>query len=165
VPGGGLFADAVRTAQRQAGLDDGLAHRLAIDAMSQMGAVFAALEPALVPVARADEWPALWGSGRVPLWDARELKGGHPAIAESWNVTSDSLALHLATRLEAEALVLVKPADAPEDVSLPELARLGLVDAAFPTMADAFRGSIALIGPAADGRLAEALRPVHGRAA
>jgi aspartokinase-like uncharacterized kinase len=61
---------------------------------------------------------------------------GNPEIAESWDVTSDSLAAWLARRLDADKLILVKSCPVPEGEPSPEeLRRLEIVDAAFPEFA------------------------------
>lgn len=147
VPGGGALADAVRATQAALGFPDPLAHRLALDAMAGMARIFAALEPRLaVTEAPGDALAA----GRVPVWDPSGLEGGHPEIPESWDVTSDSLALWLATHLDARACLLVKSADPPPGAGPAELARAGLVDAAFPGFASRFPGRIALRGPRGD---------------
>jgi aspartokinase-like uncharacterized kinase len=157
VPGGGLFADAVRQAQRLAGFDDVLAHRLAIDAMGQMAHVVAAASPTLKVVADATAIRAALEDGLVPVWQPSGLRAGHPAIEESWDVTSDSLALWLAAELGAASLVLVKSADPLPNASPEELASCGLVDAAFPKLARRFRGRITVHGPAAGDDLSQAL--------
>ena len=71
VPGGGLFADAVRQAQALAGFDDRLAHRLALDAMDHLGEILAAgargssrARPS--PISRRSTPPAGRRSGRRP---------------------------------------------------------------------------------------------------
>lgn len=148
VPGGGSFADAVRTAQVADGFDDAQAHRLALDAMGRMAALFATLEPRLVVARTLDECRRLLGAGRTPVWDPAMLRPGHPDIAESWDVTSDSLALWLARQVGAEACILVKSAERPAKTSPDDLAALGLVDAAFPAYARHFPGRIEIRGPA-----------------
>jgi aspartokinase-like uncharacterized kinase len=142
VPGGGVFADAVRTAQRLTGFDDALAHRLALDAMGRMAEVLASLEPRLTVAASLEAIGHAHVSGRMPVWDPAALKEGRPGIPESWSVTSDSLALWLAAEIGAERLVLVKSAPAPADASPEALAASGLVDAAFPAFARRFSGEI-----------------------
>lgn len=144
VPGGGPFADAVRAAQGAAGFSNALAHRLALDAMGRMAEVFSEIEPRLV-VER--ELAALAGAARPTLWDPAALKAGHPDIPETWDVTSDSLALWLATALGAGTCLLVKSADAPPGADAASLSRLGLVDAAFPALAERFGGRIVVRGP------------------
>ena len=48
VPGGGLFADAVRNAQSKTGINDETAHQMALVAMDQYAALMAGLNPKLV---------------------------------------------------------------------------------------------------------------------
>ncbi|CAX24181.1 Conserved protein (Orf21) involved in biosynthesis of tetrahydromethanopterin, putative kinase [Methylorubrum extorquens DM4] len=147
VPGGGLFADAVRATQAALGLDDALAHRLALDAMGRMADVFCALEPRLT-IARSLEAVAdALAQGRSVIWDPIALKAGHADIAESWDVTSDSLALWLAGMLGVERCILVKSAKLTSQTDPAALARAGLVDAAFPRFAAAFGGTIVIRGP------------------
>ena len=47
VPGGGPFADAVRSAQASMGYDDSAAHAMALMAMAQFGRALQSLNPAL----------------------------------------------------------------------------------------------------------------------
>ena len=147
VPGGGPFADAVRTAQAALGFDDGLAHRLALDAMGRMAEVFCALEPRLTIAATPEAVAEALAKGRSVIWDPVALKAGHPDIAESWAVTSDSLAIWLAGVLGAERCVLVKSADIPARTDPASLAQAGVVDAVFPRFAAAYTGAILIRGP------------------
>jgi aspartokinase-like uncharacterized kinase len=151
VPGGGPFAEAVRASQAALGFDDALAHRLALDAMGRMAEVFCALEPRLRIAASWDAGSAILARGGTPVWNPVALKAGHPDIPETWAVTSDSLALWLATQWRAGRCVLVKAADRPPGAGLPDLARLGLVDAAFADFAGRYPGSIEIRGPGAAG--------------
>jgi aspartokinase-like uncharacterized kinase len=150
VPGGGVFADAVRIAQEHVGFDDALAHRLALDAMGRMAQVFVALQPSLITVRDPVGIAAVHSCGIVPVWDPLELQAGSPDIPESWSVTSDSLALWLAVLLGAEHLVLVKSAEPPARRDPESLAAQNLVDEAFPTFARNFPGTIHLLGPSSD---------------
>ena len=146
VPGGGPFAEAVRVTQRALGFDDRLAHRLALDAMGRMAEIFCALEPRLTRAASLAEIGAARAAGRSAVWDPAALKAGCPEIPESWDVTSDSLALWLAIRLGAGRCILEKSAPVPAgDASA--LAEAGLVDAAFPRFAAAYPGEIVVRGP------------------
>ena len=92
------------------------------------------------------------------IWDPVALRAGHPDIPESWDVTSDSLALWAATQVRAARCILVKSRDAPAGADARALARIGLVDAAFPAFAARYGGAIAILGPAGE-------RAVHLRAA
>jgi 5-(aminomethyl)-3-furanmethanol phosphate kinase len=144
VPGGGTFAGAVRAAQAREGFSDAEAHRRALDAMSEGAGIFRGIEPRLMQ--SLEPWteaaPAL-----VRVWNPRRLRAGHPDIPETWDVTSDSLALWLAAQVQAERCVLVKSVDAPGPHDAAALAHGGLVDAAFPDFAARYGGPIEIWGP------------------
>ena len=80
VPGGGPFADLVRSLQRKFGYDDLAAHRMAILAMQQFGLALHALEPRLslaetepeLRAARAAIWLP-WRLARAGTRDRGEL--------------------------------------------------------------------------------------------
>lgn len=108
VPGGGPFADAVRTAQCKIGFDDRAAHRMAILAMDQYACLLASVGPALVLCASEEHIRSTLGARGVPVWLPSAMTLADASIAESWDVTSDSLAAWLARRLGASALWLVK---------------------------------------------------------
>ncbi len=146
VPGGGSDADAVRAAQPAEGFDDAEAHRRALDAMGRMAGTFRRIEPRLV--ASLAPWNDRGRPEAALVWDPALLRAGHSDIPETWDVTSDSLALWLAARIGAPACILVKSADAQPDLDPAAHARTGLVDAAFPAFARSFPGTIAIWGPA-----------------
>lgn len=145
VPGGGTFAGAVRVAQAREGFSDAEAHRRALDAMSDAAGIFRGIEPRLVQ--SLEPW-AEAAPARARVWNPRRLRAGRPDIPETWDVTSDSLALWLAAQVHAERCVLVKSVNAPGDHDAAALARVGLVDAAFPGFAARYGGPIEIWGPA-----------------
>ena len=98
----------------------------------------------------------LHAQARTPIWSAVEICGGRPDIDESWSVTSDSLALWLATAIAADRLVLVKSSDI-ETSDLRALAAAGTIDEAFPGLAERYPGEISFATPAEDGALREVL--------
>jgi aspartokinase-like uncharacterized kinase len=148
VPGGGPFADAVRAAQGQLGFDGLAAHRMAILAMQQYGLLLHALEPRLALVEEEAEIAALVAARAAGVWLPWALIGRDATIAASWDVTSDSLALILATRLGAARLILAKAAPVPAAADLAGLAAGGLLDPAFPGLARAFAGRIEVVAAA-----------------
>jgi aspartokinase-like uncharacterized kinase len=132
VPGGGPWADEVREAQKREGFDDRIAHRKALRAMERFGNVMADLQPSLVPAACIARIDDVLRDGNAAVWMPYEMVVADPSIAETWDVTSDSLAAWLARRLNATTLLLVKSMridGAQPDVA--ELMRRGWVDAAF----------------------------------
>ncbi|MGD0961380.1 MAG: uridylate kinase [Methylomonas sp.] len=141
-PGGGVFAEQVRMAQRAYAFDDVCAHRLAILAMQQMALVILALRPTFSRWAALDgacDWPgaAVW----LPQPDELD-KAGIPA---SWDITSDSLAAWLALQVAADELILVKSARIDPELSLAALQRRGIVDAAFHRFADGLACPVRII--------------------
>lgn len=128
VPGGGPFADAVRAAQPVMGFDDEAADAMAMLAMAQFGLALCSLGTRLVPSERPAEIREALAAGRVPVWAPLAMVRREGNLPASWSVTSDSLALWLACRLGAAALLLVKrrgASDAGGD---------DLVDAFFPRL-------------------------------
>lgn len=108
VPGGGVFADAVREAQVKSGVADAAAHRLAVLAMDQYGLLLNAMCPALATAASELELSQRSWQHRAIVWLPSQMVLADDGIPQSWEVTSDSLAAWLAGRLKARRLVLVK---------------------------------------------------------
>jgi 5-(aminomethyl)-3-furanmethanol phosphate kinase len=159
VPGGGSFADAVRAAQQRQGFSARAAHHMALLAMHQYALMLADMAPALRPAESASEIGARLSEGGIGLWLPYRMVAADPMIAESWQVTSDSLAAWLAGRLAAERLVLVKSAAAPMPrPAAAELAARGLVDPAFPGYVERAAAALFYCGPGEEQRLAEALQ-------
>jgi 5-(aminomethyl)-3-furanmethanol phosphate kinase len=141
VPGGGPFANAVRELQPALGVDDLAAHRMAILAMQQFGLALQALEPRLELAETLAELRRV----RRAVWLPWRLAGREARIPASWEVTSDSLACWLATKLRASGLLLVKSAPLAGIGAEPaEWEAAGLVDRAFRGFALQFGGRIQL---------------------
>jgi aspartokinase-like uncharacterized kinase len=148
VPGGGAFADVVRDHDRRFGLGDATAHRLAIVAMDQFGAVLGELIPGAE--ATTDIRPARPArAGRPAVLLPAEVLLREDPLPASWEVTSDSIAAWVAGVAGAGRLVLVKAVDGlhagwpphgppPARVGVDELAALRAdggaagIDAHFP---------------------------------
>ncbi|MGR9105403.1 MAG: amino acid kinase family protein [Gammaproteobacteria bacterium] len=133
VPGGGIFADQVRTSQQTWRFDDRTAHCMALLAMQQYGLMLASFDPVFCTARNLAEIHAVLAGRRVAVWlpDVDELDRG--GIPSGWQVTSDSLSAWLAGQLAADQLILVKAApQAIHPTSVKELARITMIDAAFP---------------------------------
>ena len=136
VPGGGPFADAVRTVQRQQRFDDAAAHRMALLAMEQYGRMLIGMQPGLVATDTASAIGYALARGEVPVWMPSAMVLACADIPANWNVTSDSLAAWLAGELHATLLVLVKAVEVTEaQVTLTELVSRGWVDPELPRFA------------------------------
>jgi aspartokinase-like uncharacterized kinase len=119
VPGGGMYADAVRDFQRmraklpEGHIHDQQAHALAIYAMDQMARSLVAMAPELTLVRNPLEIAESGWQHRGLVWLPSEMAlnpvlASELALPETWDVTSDSLAAWLAWQVEACHLLLVK---------------------------------------------------------
>jgi len=158
VPGGGAFADAVRSAQASMGFDDPAAHAMALMAMAQFGRALQSLNPALrLAASRAAILRAL-KDGKVPVWSP-EAMARAAALPETWDLTSDSLSAWLAGALGAGSLVLVKHGRFEgRALDAHDLATRGTVDPLFPHYLKASGARAWLASPTDSARLAEGLR-------
>ena len=131
VPGGGRFADAAREAQQHWGFDDLTGHNLAVLGMAQMAQMLRGLCPALRCARDEAEVRAQLAAGAVPVWMPIDLLRDTPDELTNWGVTSDSLALWLAARLQAEGVIVVKSCAVPPGAEAEELTHAGIVDTEF----------------------------------
>ena len=158
VPGGGPFADAVRTAQASMGFDDPAAHAMALMAMAQFGCALRSLNPALTLAASRSAILRALKDGKVPVWSPEPMARA-AALPETWNLTSDSLAAWLAGALGATRLLLVKHGHfETETVDPHDLAARGVVDPLFPRYLRESGARAWLAGPTDSARLTEGLR-------
>ncbi len=158
VPGGGRFADLVRTERARLRLDEDVAHRMALRAMDQYGLLLASLVPRAAATAGLREARRAASRGRVPVLLASGMVERERRIERTFRLTSDSIAALVARRTGAARLVLLKrcagPAGPAENRGeIERLARRGVVDPLFPVMAP--RGAEIWI---IDGRSARAWR-------
>jgi aspartokinase-like uncharacterized kinase len=135
VPGGGALADEVRACQQHLGFGDGSAHRMALLAMDQLAWAVAGLRQGFEVGATEADLRAALDRGSVGVWAPYALIAERSDIEESWRLTSDSLALWLAARIGAQRCYLIKSiARQQTRLGAEQLARDGIVDAAFPAM-------------------------------
>jgi len=156
VPGGGPFADAVRSLQREIDFTDAVAHRLAMLAMEQMAEWIVSQRPGLKVAHSVDEIADCIMDGQIPVWAPLRMIGDDETIAADWSSTSDSLAVRLAELLGGR-LILLKSVDVADDLSAEELARQGVVDRLFPEIVARTGVSWSIFGPANDAAVAAIL--------
>ena len=108
VPGGGLFADAVREGQKLTNASDAVAHQLALLAMDQFALLLASMNDGLVTASSELEIAECGWQHRAMVWLPSQMILADQSIPQNWQVTSDSLSAWLANKLGAEQLILVK---------------------------------------------------------
>jgi hypothetical protein len=110
VPGGGRFADEVRSCDRQWDLTALTSHWMAILAMEQFGYMLAEKIPhSTVTYGERDTLKA-WTSGNLPVFLPYGWLRAQRSIPESWDITSDSLSCYIAAAFDASRLILLKDA-------------------------------------------------------
>ena len=135
VCGGGVFADEVRRSQAHWRFADLPAHNMAVLAMAQTAYLAQALNPKLHLAASKAEIRDVLRSGHTALWLPMEMLRERPDAHTNWDVASDSIALDLARKLNAERLVVVKSCAIAAGASLAELTQDGILDRRFASFA------------------------------
>ena len=111
VPGGGEFADTVRTLDSRFFLSSETTHRMAILGMDQYGLLLSNLivnSSAVDSLVAAKKVLAL---GKMPILLPSNLLVQDNALEKSWEVTSDAIAVHIAHLLSASRVILVSDVD------------------------------------------------------
>ncbi len=132
---------------------------MALLAMEQYGRMLCGLQAGLRPAASLAAIERTRRAGLVPVWMPTHLVLGRPEIAESWDITSDSLAAWLAGALGGRRLLLVKSVEiAGGSVPAATLVRRGIVDPAFPRFLQRSRSEAWCIEASRHAEMAAALR-------
>ncbi|MCX8280192.1 dihydroneopterin aldolase [Phyllobacterium sp. 0TCS1.6C] len=163
VPGGGPFADQVRSSQTKLGYSDAAAHEMAILAMDQLGIAMAERHERMQPVRTLDDMRQTLRRGLVPVWLPSLMAIGRGDIPVGWDVTSDSLSAWLAREIGATGLLLVKQTDEYDTFDrVDALAAAGIVDNMLPRMLDPSI-TLHIAGPALARSLTLPLATAPGR--
>jgi len=111
VPGGGKFADVVREFDRRYALSADISHRMAILGMDQFGLLLSQIIPNSCAVYLLNDAKQLSEIGVVPIFLPSRLMFQDDPLEHSWDVTSDSIAAYVASRLSADKVILVTDVD------------------------------------------------------
>lgn len=153
VPGGGKFADAVREYDEKFRLPPLVAHRLAIVAMDQYGIVLSQLILDSRMCNTLEDAPNFSEVGKVTILLPSRLMFQDDALEASWAVTSDSIAAHIAGKLNAKKVILVTnvdgiftkdPKEHPDAKLMPELFVADLLRRGTRTSVDKFLPNVLL---------------------
>lgn len=111
VPGGGEFADTVRNLDKRFHLLPATAHRMAILAMDQYGLLLSNLLPNSRVATKFEDLQSMLDSGGLPVFLPSAILFSNDALENSWNVTSDSIAVYIAWQLHLARCLLVTDVD------------------------------------------------------
>jgi 5-(aminomethyl)-3-furanmethanol phosphate kinase len=111
VPGGGKFADAVRDVDARSQLPAAVSHRMAILAMDQYGLLLSTLIPSSVSCDSVKAAREVTRAGRVEILLPSKMMHKSDPFEPSWDVTSDSIAAYIASKLKASVAIFVTDVD------------------------------------------------------
>jgi aspartokinase-like uncharacterized kinase len=172
VPGGGPFADNVRELQGALNVSDSSAHWMAILAMEQFGELLSQYAPKL-HLFNGKDILEMMSKERSFILLPYRLARDKDELPHTWYVTSDSIAVWVATLVDADIAVLVKstkrfldstrrPGDhgqRPVGIEkLRSLAEDGIVDAHLPLIQPSFKGALHIIHSKREGVLGQILK-------
>ncbi|MGD9783779.1 MAG: uridylate kinase [Hyphomicrobiaceae bacterium] len=158
VPGGGGFADEVRSAQIRHGISDRAAHAMALLSMHQTGLLLADLQRRFVPVETLAAVRRTLDVNRIPVWLPYRSMIADAAVPADWTTTSDGLAARLAERMRLRMVILIKSRVVPAGQGAAELADQGIVDPTFADIVARARLSFRVFGPGEERELAAVCR-------
>ena len=136
VCGGGGFADEVRRSQAHWQFDDLRAHNMAVLAMAQTAFLAQGINPRLRIARSKAAIRQVLHSGHTALWLPTAWVRDRASGNTCWAMSSDSLALDLARKLNAERLVVVKSCPIAPRADLAELCASGVLDSRFEALAE-----------------------------
>lgn len=111
VPGGGPFADVVRTADRRYGLSDAAAHWMAVLAMDQYGYLLSGLIPDSRLTKDLQDARRIARAKRIPVLLPFDLLSRTDPLPHRWSVTADSISAWITALIGAPRLILLKDVD------------------------------------------------------
>jgi aspartokinase-like uncharacterized kinase len=111
VPGGGEFADTVRALDERFNLSVQSSHQMAILAMDQYGYLLTNLVGNSCLVDKLENVKKVLDSGKIPIFLSSSYFAGADPLPNSWDITSDSIAVYVAGQLGACRIVLITNVD------------------------------------------------------
>jgi len=109
IPGGGKFADCVRETDKQFSLTETTAHHMAILGMNQYGLLLADLIPNSQTIDTLEEAKNI--KKGLAIFLPSKIMTQNEELPKSWEVTSDSITVYIAKKLETNKILLIKDVD------------------------------------------------------
>jgi len=153
VPGGSRFADVVREMYNEYELTDESAHKMAILSMDQYGFMLNDLIPNSQLFSILKEYKKILKAKRTPVFLPSKYMFRKDPLDNSWNITSDSIAIYLAKKLKINTVIIVTDVNGlfdqdPRKVSKPKfiekISANELLDINQNTCVDKFLGQLLL---------------------
>jgi hypothetical protein len=111
IPGGGEFADVVRKLDKRFSLSPPASHRMAILSMDQYGLLLSDLLPSSCIVSKLERLQDTLNLGKLPVFLPSTFLFTEDPLENSWDVTSDAIAIYFAGQLHVTRTLLVTDVD------------------------------------------------------
>lgn len=111
VPGGGEFADVVRCLDKSFHLSCSTSHGMAILGMDQYGMLLSDLMTGSITTHKLEEIKCFFDLKKLPIFLPSHLLLREDPLENSWAVTSDSIAVYIADKLQVTKVLLVTDVD------------------------------------------------------
>jgi aspartokinase-like uncharacterized kinase len=111
LPGGSEFADVIRDFDQRFNLSAEAAHKMAILGMDQYGYLLSDLMSCSHLLNKLEDAKKLLDQGKLSVFLPSNFLCNELSLENSWDVTSDSIAIYIAGKLHAEKAVLVTDVD------------------------------------------------------
>ena len=111
IPGGGEFADTVRVLYKRFSLSDSISHQMAILAMDQYGLLLSDLIKNSKATNQLGQVQNIFDLHQLPVFLPSNFMQKNDPLENSWNVTSDSIAVYIANQLSIKKILLVTDVD------------------------------------------------------
>ena len=146
VCGGGSFAAQARQTHTHWRFDNSLhAHNMALLALAQAGYLALCLEPRLRLAASEASVRQILRAGHAAVWLPRDSLRDQPGAETSRGVSSDRIALDLASGLNAEHLILIKSGAIDPTASVADLSAAGVLHRCFKSISKRVGFSISVV--------------------
>ena len=133
IPGGGLFADLVRSTDKKFNLEQKKAHLMAVMAMQQYGTMLSSICPSMQLANSKEKILSLWDQNKTVIWEPFDMVRYECTLEASWAHTSDSIAAWLTSYMQIDHLLLIKSTDKViKNKDFNVLAEHGCIDEALP---------------------------------
>ncbi len=111
VPGGGEFADVVRVLDKRFSLSDSVSHQMAILGMDQYGFLLSDLITGSQVINQLEHIQKIFDLHKLPIFLPSNFMLKNDPLENSWDVTSDSIAVYIANQLHIKKVILVTDVD------------------------------------------------------
>ncbi len=136
IAGGGVFVENIREWDSRFGLGDELAHQISCKQLSITARLVADLleiDQIVTKISELKDADVSDPNLFFIVFDPSQWSLDQPDLAQSWNVTSDSISAALAHKLNADELILIK-STIPTDNSIASVSSEGVADPCFETI-------------------------------